>query len=157
MRARSLDAGRFDGAIDAVRRSLAGIGEPLENAPSDLPEAILAATAEFGEKPGRMIARFADLPGSSLLWTQTGEHEFRLGKLQGPWRYDVSPEARRTGIHHVRPARWLVEAFDPSSTPEGVIEVFARGGRNLQRIHDEDAERISKLLWANGDRGGHVE
>ncbi len=157
MRARSIDTGKFEGAIHTVRRSLAGIGEPLKQPPADLPEAVLAAIDEFGDKAGRMIARFAELPESSLLWTRTGEFEFRLGKLQGPWRYDVSDEARQTGIHQVRPARWLTGSFDLNSTPRGVIEVFDRGGLNLQQIHDADAERISNRLWLEGDLGGQVE
>lgn len=157
MRARSVDAGRFAGATHAVERSLIGTGEPLSRVPADLDEAVLAAIDELGEKSGRMLARFADLPDSSLVWTQTAEDEFRLGRIAGPWRYDESLPARRTGIHQVRPARWLPERFDPGSTPAGVIEVFRRGGLNLQRIHDPEAERASNRLWRTGDDGGRED
>src|SRR5690606_25368467 len=129
----------------------------LAHPPTDVAEAVLLATTEHGEKAGRMIARFADLPEDSLLWTQTAEAEFRLGKLQGPWRYDESPEARRTGIRQVRPARWLLEPFGPGSAPGGVIEVFARGGLNFQQIHDPDAVELSNRLWREGDLGGKMD
>lgn len=155
MRARSLDRGQFEGAAHGVAASVVGIGDRLDRPPGSLSAAILAATAEHGEKAGRMLARFAGLPDGSLVWAQTGETEFRLGALDGPWRYDDSPAARRTGIHHVRPAQWLPARFGPEAVPGAVLDAFARGGRNLQRIGDPEAERRSRRLWAEaGPEGG---
>jgi hypothetical protein len=51
------------------------------------------------------------------------------------------------GIHHVRPARWLARAFEVDEVPPAVAATFARGGRNLQRTRDGDAERRTAALW----------
>jgi hypothetical protein len=62
-------------------------------------------------------------------------------------REDASREARKVGITHVRPARWLAHAFTEDEVPVAVARTFARGGRNLQRTHDDEAERVSTGLW----------
>jgi hypothetical protein len=48
----------------------------------------------------------------------------------------------------VRPAQWLERPFADDEVPAAVARTFARGGRNLQRIHDADAERRTAELWA---------
>lgn len=149
MRARSLDAGLYEGARHGVARSLAGIGEPLSSPPADLLHALKITEDEFGEKSGHMLARFAGLPDGVILWTRTGEDEFRAGVLAGPWRYDRSDEAMRTGICQVRPTSWSPEAFSHVTVPEAVAFTFSRGGRNLQRIADPDTEEISQRLFGN--------
>ena len=100
-----------------------------------------------GEKAGRMLSRFADLPDGTFVWTRTGEDAYRLGRVTGPWRYDDSPAARDVGIHQVRPARWLERTFRADEVPDAVVATFARGGRNLQRTHDAEAERRTAELW----------
>lgn len=150
MRARSLEYGRFEGARQGVERGVVGIGEPLGTNPEDLSEAILATIDEHGEKAGLMLERFADLPEGVFVWTMTGEESFRLGKISGPWIYDKSPAARATGIRQVRPASWLPEDLDLLLVPRAVATTFARGGRNFQRIHDEECERLTYETWMQG-------
>jgi hypothetical protein len=48
----------------------------------------------------------------------------------------------------VRPAQWLERPFAADEVPAAVAKTFARGGRNLQRTHDADAERRTAELWA---------
>lgn len=100
-----------------------------------------------GEKAERMLRRFVDLPDGVFVWTRVGDGAYRLGRIAGPWRHDDSAAAREVGIHDVRPADWLDRAFAEDEVPSGVAATFARGGRNLQRIHDEDAERRTAELW----------
>jgi hypothetical protein len=122
MRSREGDAPAFDGARFAVEHGLVGIG-------------------------GGRLERFAALPEGTLVWTRTGEEEYRLGRIAGPWRRDSSTAARTTGIQNVRDAVWLPRTFGPDEVPAAVAATFARGGRNLQRTHDADAERLTARLW----------
>ena len=147
MRARSFDSGLFQGARLGTERGIVGIGEPLRETPETLDQAIRALAAKHSEKSARMLSRFAGLPEGTLVWTRTDEDVFRLGELSGPWWYDDSEAAGRTGIHQVRSAIWIPGAFDPESVPPAVLETFRRGGKNLQRIRDEDAEVASNRLW----------
>jgi hypothetical protein len=124
MRARDRDAPGYAGARFGVENGLVGIG--------DTP----------GDKGGRMLSRFVDLPEGTFVWTRTGDDEYHLGRIAGPHRHDEHAEA---GIVHVRPARWL--AVKPADVPDAVKATFARGGRNLQRTHDHAAERASAALW----------
>lgn len=147
MRARSLELDRFEGARDGIERGLVGIGEPLWDLPATLEQAVEATVREHDEKGGRMLRRFAELPSGALVWTQTAPTTFRLGKITGPWRYDCTRAARRTGIRNVRPAVWLETVFDERTAPGAVVFTFGRGGRNLQAISDADAVKSSNRLW----------
>jgi len=147
MRPRDRETGPFDGARHGVARGLVGIGFAIEPPPATLDEAIIAVHARHGAKAGRMLASFAEKSPEGYVWTRTGEDEFRLGRICGPWRYDDSPEARATGIRHVRAAEWLPEPFGTAETPAAVVETFARGGRNFQQTHDEEAESVTDELW----------
>ena len=80
------------------------------------------------------------------------ENSYFLGRIAGPWRYDDSPAAHEVGIHHVRPALWLDRSFGEHDVPAAVAATFARGGRNLQRIHGEAVERQTAELWQEAHR-----
>jgi hypothetical protein len=147
MRARDRDAAPGAGASFALSHGVVGTGDALDAAPATLPDAVAAATAAHGEKAGRMLSRFADMPDGTFVWTRTADGAFRLGRIAGPWRYEDSRAAREVGIHHVRPARWLDRAFTADEAPARVAYAFSRGGRNLQRIRDSDAERRTAELW----------
>lgn len=150
MRARALDVPAGVGAEHGVERGLVGIGDALGAVPRTLDEAVRAATEAHGEKAGRMLRRFAELPDGVFVWTRDTAGWYRLGRVAGPWRYDGSAAARAVGIHHVRPATWLERAFGEDEVPAAVAATFARGGRNLQRTHDAGAERRTAELWAGG-------
>jgi len=129
MRARDRDAPDGAGAEHGIEHGLVGIGDSR------------------GDKAGRMLRRFAELPEGALVWTRTADGTYRLGRIAGPWRYDDSAAAREVGIHHVRPATWLDRRFGEDEVPPAVAATFARGGRNFQQTHDERAERRTAELW----------
>ena len=150
MRARDRDDVPPDaGAASAVERGLVGIGDALTVVPVSLGDAVLAATREHGEKAGRMLLRFAELADGTFVWTRTADGIHRLGRVSGPWRYDDTAAACAVGIHHVRDADWDPRRFAEDEVPAAVAATFARGGRNLQRIHDAAAERRTTELWAD--------
>lgn len=136
------------GAEHGLRVGLVGIGERLTAVPESADEAAAAAADQDGEKAGRMVEKLAALPAGTLVWTRDREDRFHLGRIVGPWRYDASDDADAAGIHHVRDTRWLPKAFSESEVPAAVAETFRRGGRNLQRIHHEDAEQRTAESWA---------
>jgi hypothetical protein len=148
MRARTLDRPSGAGADHGVARGLVGTGDPLDPAPDGVDEAVAAAADHHGEKAGRMLRRFADLPDGTFAWTRTGDGALRLGRIAGPWRYDDSAAARAVGLVHVRPATWLPTPFSDDDAPPAVAATFGRGGRNLQRIHDDETERETRRIWA---------
>jgi hypothetical protein len=129
MRARDRDLPAGAGADHGVRHGLVGTGS------DDTP------------KGARMLDRFAALPEGTFVWTRTSDGFYRLGRITGPWRRDDSAAARRTGIHNVRAANWLDRPIGEDEVPAAVAETFARGGRNLQRIHGVRAEEATLALW----------
>jgi hypothetical protein len=147
MRARDRDAPAGAGAEHALEHGLVGTGDALDAPPATIDEAVAAAAEAHGDKAGRMLRRFAELPEGALVWTRTADGAYHLGRITGPWRYDGSAAARGVGIHHVRPATWLDRPFGEDEVPTAVAETFARGGRNLQRTHSEAAERRTTELW----------
>ncbi len=146
MRARDRDAAPGAGGEHGVEQGLVGVGDALPAAPETLDEAIEAAAREHGQKAGRMLRRFAEIPEGAFVWTR-GERAYFLGRIAGPWRYDDSASAREVGIHHVRTADWLKRPFSEHELPAEVAATFARGGRNFQRTHGDDVERRTAELW----------
>lgn len=147
MRARDRDLPPGEGAAFGIEHGLVGTGDLQPTAPDGAEAAVAAAAREHGAKAGRMLERFIALPAGTLVWTSEAPGVYRLGRITGPWRYDDSPAAHAVGIHHVRPARWLPPTIGDAEVPSGVAATFARGGRNLQRIHDAAAERATARLW----------
>jgi hypothetical protein len=129
MRARDRDVPDGAGARHALEHGIVGLG------------------LTRGVKGDRMVDRFAAVPDGSLVWTRLGDGTYRLGRIDGPVRFDDSPAARGVGIHHVRPATWLDRPIGEDEVPAAVAATFARGGRNFQRTHDAAAERRSAELW----------
>src|SRR4051812_9795334 len=141
MRARDRELPAGAGAEYGLAHGLVGIGDALDAPPATLDDAVAAAAGMHGEKAGRMLRRFAELPDGTFVWTRATDGTYHLGRISGSWRYDESPAAGAVGVHHVRPTSWLDRPFGPDQVPAAVADTFARGGRNLQRIHGEPAER----------------
>ncbi len=127
MRARELDLPPGAGADVGLAHDLVGIGDVA----------------------GRAVARFAELPDGTFVWTRSSDGLFHLGRIAGP-RADGPEAALAVGLRHVRPANWLDRPLREEEVPSAVAATFARGGRNLQRTHDADAERLTAELWASG-------
>ena len=96
-------------------------------------------------------------PWSALRHCPT-EPSSGLGRRTGSSIWGASPArteagsatAMSVGLRHVRRATWLDRAFREDEVPAAVAATFARGGRNLQRTHDDAAERLTAELWATG-------
>lgn len=129
MRARDLDVPPGSGAEYGLACGVVGIG------PGD------------GERAARMLHRFATVPDGALVWTRDRAGAYHLGRITGALREDRSPAALAVGIVHVRDTAWLPRAFTEREVPPAVAYTFARGGRNFQRTHDREAERMTAAIW----------
>jgi len=137
MRARDLDVPTGAGAEYGLACGVVGIGPGR------------------GEKAERMLHRFATLPNGVFVWTRDRAGHYHLGRIAGAIREDASPAALAVGIVHVRDTTWLARSFQESEVPHAVARTFARGGRNLQRTHDGEAERMTAEIWLR-ERGGRT-
>jgi hypothetical protein len=81
------------------------------------------------------------------VWTRDRPGHYHLGRIAGALREDGSPAARTVGITHVRDTTWLGRAFQEPEVPPAVAQTFARGGRNFQRTHNDEAERLTAEIW----------
>ncbi len=129
MRARDLDVQPGAGAEYGLASGVVGIGPGR------------------GEKATRMLHRFATVPAGVFVWTRDRAGEYHLGRISGALREDRSPAALAVGIVHVRDAVWVSRAFQEAEVPPAVAQTFARGGRNFQRTHNGEAERMTAEIW----------
>ena len=123
-----------------LARGLCGIGGRLDRSPLDLAEAVEATAQTYGERSAARLRRFADVPDGAAVWTRDPDGRYFRGTLGGPWHYDGSSAAYEADLVHVRPCRWA--EVEPPAVPEQVLEAFARGGRNFQRIRTLDATQV---------------
>lgn len=142
MRARDRD---LPGADFGLEHGLVAISGVLPDPSVEIAIAVETTIDRDGQKAGRLLRRFADLPDGAFVWTRDSGGGYHLGRVTGPWRYDARA-AQGVGLGHTRPARWR-GPLGEDDVPAAVAETFARGGRNLQRIHDEHAERRTAELW----------
>ena len=129
MRARDLEVPAGAGAEYGVAAGVVGIGPGR------------------GEKAARMLHRFATLPAGAFVWTRDRAGIYHLGRIAGDLREDRSPGALAVGIVYVRDTEWIARGFPESEVPTAMARTFARGGRNLQRTHDDEAERLTDEIW----------
>jgi hypothetical protein len=134
MRARDLDVPAGAGAEYGLACGVVGIGPGR------------------GEKAARGLHRFATLPKGVFVWTRDRGGDYHLGRIDGAMREDDSPAARGVGIVYVRNTTWLARGFTEAEVPPAVARTFARGGRNFQRTHDSEAERMTAEIWRENVR-----
>jgi len=106
----------------------------------------------FGDFPHderliRRIERFADVPAESLAWTRDPDGLYWLGRIEGPYFHDTSPEAAAVDLVHVRACQWLSAPLVEKDVPAAVVATFGRGGRNFQQTHDPDVGAESEQIW----------
>lgn len=119
----------------ALTESVCGIGGRLSRPPHDLADALALVEEEHGPRFAARLRRFAAEPDRTIAWTRDDRGGWWCGRLEGPWRHDDSPGARALDLVHVRPCTW--GEVPDADVPPAVRRSFARGGRNLQRIHDD--------------------
>ncbi|KRE27916.1 hypothetical protein ASG82_16355 [Mycobacterium sp. Soil538] len=109
--------------------------------------ALRAGVCGFGrvDVPERRVERFAEVADGSFVWTRDSDGLFWLGRLTGPYFYDVDGED--VDLVHVRPCRWRDAPLAENRCPSAVLATFARGGRNFQQIHDADVGEESARVW----------
>jgi hypothetical protein len=103
-----------------------------------------------GEREARRLHRFATVPEGAFVWTRDRRSGYRLGQICPGGVREVQSDAAAgaVGITHVRAVRWLERVFAEDEVPAAVAQTFHRGGRNFQRTHDREAERLTAELWA---------
>lgn len=132
MRSRSDIIPPYAGVERGLAHGLCGIGGRLDAVPGDLAEALALTEARYGDRAAARLRRWHDVPVGSTVWTRDEAGEFHVGTVTGSWTYDGSPEAELVDLVHVRSCTW--RAVPDDDVPEAVVETFARGGRNFQRI-----------------------
>lgn len=147
MRSPSADDGS---AVDwAIAAGVVGLDGALGARVDDFDEMLAVANHELDERTTRRILRFAQTPTGSLVWTYDSSGGLHLGRLHGDWRYDPGDVARRLGLPHQRACDWANGPVPYALVPVSVIEAFARGGRNWQRIRAAGASEASVRLWSH--------
>jgi hypothetical protein len=153
MRSRRDDIPQFAAVGRALEHQVVGVGGRLESVPGSLAEAVTAVAHLHGERLARRLDRFASAPDGAFVWTRDSAGSLWLGRMAGAWRFDSSPEAQAVDLVHVRPCRWLDAPVPDRLVPPAVHATFSRGGRNWQQTHDEDASKISAILWDDAALG----
>lgn len=118
----------------ALAQGVCGIGGRLPRAPHDLADALALLEEEHGARFAARLRRFAAEPDGTIAWTRDAGGGWWQGRITGPWRHDDTDAARTLDLVHVRPCAW--REVPDADVPPAVRTSFARGGRNLQRVHD---------------------
>ena len=140
----------------AVQRALAmdvcGIGGLLAPPPVDLSEALDATERTYGDPAARRLERFTQVLDGSFVWSRDADGLYLLGRIDGPWRYDSSPEAAAVDLVHLRDCEWLDVPVAERDVPPATVHTFARGGRNFQQTHHPDIAEQTRRVWDRGRR-----
>ena len=134
LRSRDDDVDHAAAVRHALRTRICATGGRLSRPPLDLPDALALLEAEHGERVAARVRRFAEEPAGTIAWTRDLDGGWWRGPLDGAWRYDPSPAAYTVDLVHARDCAW--ESAPDAEVPPAVRHSFARGGRNLQRVHD---------------------
>lgn len=118
----------------ALAHGVVAVGGRLRTAPRSLSEAVTAVEREHGSRVGDRLERFAVVPNGSTMWTRHPDGDLWAGAVTGPWSFDPSPDAASFDLQHTRACEWSEEPVRMDRVPDAVLETFARGGRNFQRI-----------------------
>lgn len=146
MRSPSVDDG--SAAEWAISAGVVGLAGEVRLNAHDLDEVIAAVAEEHGEHTARRVRRFAETPRGSFVWARDAAGAYYLGRLAGDWRYDPSEIAHRLGLPHQRPCDWAEDPVPGALVPVAVIEAFARGGRNWQRIRAAGVAEATARTWS---------
>ncbi len=98
-----------------------------------------------GDQLPRRVARFAEVPEGSFVWTRDVDGLYWLGRISGPYFYDAGGVS--VDLVHVRGCQWRDTPVVESDCPAAVVATFGRGGRNFQQIHDAQVADQSLRLW----------
>ncbi len=108
---------------------------------------VVGIEAGSSAKELRMAERLATLPDGTFVWTRDTRGAYWVGRIAGRTRREESPAARAVGITWVRDVRWCDRGLDEAEVPPAVVASFARGGRNMQRVHGAGVEQQTEDCW----------
>jgi hypothetical protein len=143
----------WDAAKEHARdRGVVGVGwgpsGVPDGAPIDNVLAAVEATKGWSPTGPRMIRRLAEhVAIGDLIWTRDGLGGYWLGRVEGPWRFDASPDAYVWDLNNVRDCRWAPEPFRDYDIPGAVVRNFVGTGDTLRRILQRTACRVTEMLW----------
>lgn len=142
MRSRSATIPDDGAAVErALEIGVVGIGDRIDD-----------GDAGQRERLARRVDRFASAPDGAFVITVDARGGIRLGRLDGAYRRDDSTAALTVDLVHVRPCRWRPDPLAADEIPAAVIQTLQRGGRNWQRVRDEDAEAQIAAVWESDAR-----
>lgn len=118
----------------ALAHGVVAVGGRLGETPQSLSQAVTAVEREHGSRVGDRLERFAIVPVGSTMWTRHPDGDLWVGVVTGPWLFDEATDAAAFDLQHTRPCEWSDEPVPMDRVPDAVLETFARGGRNFQRI-----------------------
>jgi hypothetical protein len=137
-----------------VTRGLIGIGWRIDHLADGAPLSEVVQTIENSAAPGsgraaaRTVRRFGeDAQIGDFVWTRDTSGRYLLCMITGPYRYDISSDAKSVDVHQVRPVEWAPTPLNDLEVPGGVIRNFVGTGSSFSRIHDLGARRLTPYLW----------
>ena len=131
--------------VDVYRAPMRSRSDDIDWA-ATVDRAVSLALVGFGDigRTDRQIARFAAVDDGSLVWMRDTAGFFRLGRIDGPYRFDE--DGADVDLVHVRPCTWTGPIAE-HRVPAAVLATFARGGRNFQQTRDPAVGPESEAVW----------
>ena len=134
-----------------VERKVVGIGWKLDPAPTSKEDYLKRGNDRYSAKGKRgwsvatnaLLNRMAD---GDLVWTRDRHASYYLGKIDGEWRPDNSPEHVEADIVNLRSCKWIrVGTMD--QVPGAVINAFGPAA-TIQHVSDPHSLEYSRFLFA---------
>jgi len=104
-----------------------------------------------GWKPGgHTVRRLAqDAKCGDLVWNRDSSGAYWLGQINGPWRFDASPEASKWDLNNVRDCEWLTRSYRDWEVPGAVVRSFTGRASSFSRVAPDERGgwRVTELIW----------
>lgn len=142
-----------------IERGIIGVGWEVDLPPgSDLDDVLETIQSVYDDPAGvATVRRFArDAKAGEFVWSRDTDGQYILCKITGPWRYEVTPEARSVDIHQVRDVAWFPRSLDVDDVPEAVVKSFLGPSQSFRRIdphgkYAEDPLEATRTIWEAGE------
>lgn len=140
-----------------LKNKVVGMGWPVAfrgKKPLSLGEYRTRAKARYRKDPSGQIntGLLQSISDNDLVWMRSPENIYHLCRVVGPWRYINRQQNLDADIVNIRAVE-IVEVGPELNVPGSIINCFVPA-RTLQRIKNEDALDLSKLIW---NRLSHYE
>lgn len=94
------------------------------------------------------IRRFATAAVGEFIWTRDTFGRYHLCRLDGPWRFENTPECAAVDIHQVRDVSWMSDGASDLQVPGAVIRCFVGTGASFSRVNNMSARMLTERIWA---------